>query len=242
MLAHALTGRPEYLAAVFTTADYFLGGNPLNMTWVTGLGQRSPREVLNLDAWALEYRDFQPGIVPYGPSTQDFMRPNSVYAAFWAYDRLYPTRDSWPLAEMWCENRYAVASGEYTVWQNIAPAAATYAYLCAAIQHGSPNGPPSIRMSSNPGPVQPWQIVALRVEAKDPDGWIQRVDYYANKRMIGHATEPPFSCDWQPHAEGEFTIEAQARDNHGARSYSQPLQIRVYATAAAGEPSNPQSP
>ncbi|HOW64562.1 MAG TPA: glycoside hydrolase family 9 protein [Verrucomicrobiota bacterium] len=241
MLAHALTGKPDYLAAVFTTADFFLGGNPLNMTWVTGLGQRCPREVLNLDAWALEYRDFQPGIVPYGPSTQDFMHPNSVYAAFWAYDRLYPAKDSWPLAEMWCDNRYAVASGEYTVWQNIAPAAATYAYLCAATRHGSPNGPPSIQISSNPGPVQPRHTVTLRVEAKDPDGWIQRVDYYANKRMIGHATEPPFSCDWQPTAEGEFTIEARARDNHGARSYSQPVRIRVQATAAAGKPSSPQS-
>ena len=32
----------RYLAAIYTTCDYILGGNAINMTWVTGLGPRHP--------------------------------------------------------------------------------------------------------------------------------------------------------------------------------------------------------
>jgi hypothetical protein len=232
MVAYALTGKPEYLAVIFTTADYFLGGNPLNMTWVTGLGQRCPREVLNLDAWALEYREFQPGIVPYGPSTQDFMASNSVYAAFWAYDRLYPGKDAWPLAEMWCDNRYAVASGEYTVSQTIAPAAATYAYLCSATRHSTPNRSPSIHISAARDSAGVNQIVSLYGVTTDPDGWITRVDYFADKRFIGRATTEPFGLDWQPSTPGEYDLEAQAYDYRGAKSYSNPVRIWIVSAAS----------
>ena len=47
-VGHALSKRsdPEqaehYLAALYTTCDYFLGCNALNMTWATGLGPRHP--------------------------------------------------------------------------------------------------------------------------------------------------------------------------------------------------------
>ena len=40
-----------YLAALYTTCDYFLGTNTLNQTWVTGLGPRYPTQVFHMDAW-----------------------------------------------------------------------------------------------------------------------------------------------------------------------------------------------
>src|SRR5262249_38273464 len=35
----------RYLSTLFTTCDYFLGCNALNMTWATGLGPRHPVHV-----------------------------------------------------------------------------------------------------------------------------------------------------------------------------------------------------
>ncbi len=40
-----------YLGVLYTTCDYFLGCNSLNMTWVTGLGPRHPNHVFHMDAW-----------------------------------------------------------------------------------------------------------------------------------------------------------------------------------------------
>lgn len=52
-LTHA--SEPErarrYLAALYTTCDYFLGCNSLNQTWVTGLGPRCPTQIFHMDAW-----------------------------------------------------------------------------------------------------------------------------------------------------------------------------------------------
>ena len=155
------------------------------------------------------------------------MAPNSVYAAFWAYDRLYPGKDAWPLAEMWCNNRYAVASAEYTVSQTIALAAATYAYLCSSAKHTSPNRSPSLRISTAEAAYRTNQLVSLRAEAADPDGWIQRVDYFADQRFIGRTTVPPFTLSWQPGRIGEYRVEAEVHDNRGAKASSEPITVVV---------------
>ena len=39
----------NYMAGIFTTADYFLGCNPMNMTWITHVGVRYPERVMHLD-------------------------------------------------------------------------------------------------------------------------------------------------------------------------------------------------
>jgi hypothetical protein len=109
MVAYSVTGISEYLAAVFTTADYFLGGNALNMTWVTGLGQ----------------------------------------------------------------------------------------------------------------------LVSLSAEAIARNEWIQRVDFFVNRRLIGRATSAPFTCDWRPEVQGDFKVRAQAFDNRGAKATSTIVQITV---------------
>ncbi|MEM7656235.1 MAG: glycoside hydrolase family 9 protein, partial [Bacteroidota bacterium] len=57
----------QYRDALFSTADYFLGNNSLNQTWITGLGERSPADVFCLDSWYLGGDEPRYGIVPYGP-------------------------------------------------------------------------------------------------------------------------------------------------------------------------------
>ena len=38
---------------IYTTADYMLGTNPLNMTMITGLGERYPEQIFHMDMWYL---------------------------------------------------------------------------------------------------------------------------------------------------------------------------------------------
>jgi hypothetical protein len=128
----------RYLGALYTTCDYFLGGNSLNMTWVTGLGPRYPSQVFHMDAWYNGKEGPHPGIIPYGPWRKERDSGQGPWDAAWAYSTLYPGIDAWPGNERWFSNRCAPLTSEFTIHQNIAPAAALFGILCAPGPTGSP--------------------------------------------------------------------------------------------------------
>ncbi|NJK86233.1 MAG: hypothetical protein HC906_09935 [Bacteroidales bacterium] len=70
IMAWETTHKPEFLHAVYSTCDYMLGGNQLDMTWITGVGKQSPTQVFNMDWWYNKkgIKEIVPGIVPYGPT------------------------------------------------------------------------------------------------------------------------------------------------------------------------------
>jgi endoglucanase len=121
----------QYLAACYTTCDYFLGGNSLNMTWVTGLGPRHPNHVFHMDAWYNGKGEFHPGIIPYGPWRKQTDLGAGPWDQDWPNQTLYPSIDEWPGNERWYDNRCAPMTGEFTIHQNLAPAAAVFGFLCA---------------------------------------------------------------------------------------------------------------
>ena len=122
-----------YRDALYSTADYFLGTNPLNQTWITGLGERSPKQVFNLDSWVLNGDTARRGVTPYGPWTQEFLGFFSFVAPYtskWAFIHTYPVgEDAWPGHERWFDQRPAPLTAEYTVDQNMGPNILTYGYL-----------------------------------------------------------------------------------------------------------------
>jgi len=120
-----------YKAAVYTTCDYFLGTNALNMTWVTGLGARHPEHVFHMDAWYNGRGKPHPGIIPYGPWLKQKDQGSGPWDQDWPNKTLYPGIDEWPGNERWFDNRCAPLSGEFTVHQNACFTAATYGWLCA---------------------------------------------------------------------------------------------------------------
>ena len=121
----------RYLAALYTTCDYFLGCNALNMTWVTGLGPRHPRQVFHMDAWYNGKGEFHPGIIPYGPWRKEKEEGQGPWDAAWAHKTVYPAIDAWPGNERWFDNRCSPMNSEFTIHQNTAPAAALFGFLCA---------------------------------------------------------------------------------------------------------------
>ena len=133
----------QYLGILYTTADYFLGGNSLNMTWATGLGSRHPNQVFHIDAWCVGYH---PGMIPYGPWRTETSNPTWVTDHDFANLTVYPAIDNWPGNERWHENRWSPMSSEFTVHQTIAPSAALFGFLCAP-GPDAPAAPPRVKVS-----------------------------------------------------------------------------------------------
>ena len=124
----------RYLAALYTTCDYFLGTNSLNMTWVTGLGPRHPVHVFHMDAWYNGKGQFHPGIIPYGPWRKQSRFGQGPWDVAWPHATVYPEIDQWPGNERWFDNRCSPMNSEFTIHQNIAPAAAIFGFLCASAE------------------------------------------------------------------------------------------------------------
>ena len=124
----------RYLAALYTTCDYFLGCNALNMTWATGLGPRHPRHVFHMDAWYNGKDEFHPGIIPYGPWKKDRAEGQGPWDVAWPHKTVYPPIDAWPGNERWFDNRGSPMNSEFTIHQNTGPAAALFGLLCGEHQ------------------------------------------------------------------------------------------------------------
>jgi endoglucanase len=131
--ALALTGDPAYRTVMQTTADFALGGNPLNTCWITGAGSRPPEGVFHPDSWyGAQGGRVCPGIVPEGPyryegepaKNSGFWDPKFVMAS------AVPPAKGWPPMELYFAARTCFPMNEFTVAQ-IARAAAAYGALCA---------------------------------------------------------------------------------------------------------------
>lgn len=122
--------RSKYRGVLTTTADYFLGTNPLNMTWVSGLGPRNPVRAFHMDSWYRNPPALNAGIVPYGIWRKDRDLGQGPWDHDWANKSVYPKIDAWPGGERWFSNQCSPMASEFTVWQNIAPSACLYGVLC----------------------------------------------------------------------------------------------------------------
>lgn len=230
LVAYHVTGEEKYLTASQVTCDFFLGGNPMNMLWMTGYGDRHPMQVLHLDTWYREdgnNDDMIPGIIPYGATNRDWMNNVGPWASTYAMLFVYPDTELWPMHEMYFDNRHSVPSNEYTVHQTIAPAAAVYG-LMSGESPGSwiPNKPPSAEITS-PASIEDMASGAgLKLEAtvSDEDGTVLKVEYYNDWQKIGESDTPPFTAFWNDVPEGPYSVYAVAIDNKGARGESEKVQ------------------
>lgn len=125
--------REKMRATAYTTADYFLGTNPLNMTWISRLGPRYPKGPFHLDGFT-KGAEFPPmGIIPYGPVAvaRDWMAqpPQGPWSSNWPNSDVHPAIESWPGHERWFDQRTGIASCEFTVHQTTIVSAVVYGSL-----------------------------------------------------------------------------------------------------------------
>lgn len=188
----------SYWSAIFTTADYFLGCNPLNMTYITHVGVRYPERIFHIDSWYSKNGEMIPGVTPYGP-WRDQASGTAIgpWDIRWPYKTLFPGDiNKWPGHERWYNNYTTPLNAEFTVHQNTVVNASVYGYLCG-VADGSfkANNIPSIQISS---PAQNAKIagdINIEVAVADPDGTddIAWVEYYNDWHKIGQSNKAPYS-------------------------------------------------
>ena len=72
--------------------------------------------------------------------------------------------------------------------------------------------------------------IALTATASDPDGSIQRVEFYRGSTLLGTDTTSPYTFNWLSVPIGSYSLSAVARDNLGATTVSTWSDITVGAT------------
>ena len=125
--AHALTGDPKYLLSAINSTQFALGANPDNLSFTTGIGDRTPKNPLVIDQRVTGQAP-PPGITIYGPA--DF----SYYSDYWALDLIadqtFPSPWEWPTVENYFDIYSYPIGSEFTV-DYMLSSAYTWGYLAA---------------------------------------------------------------------------------------------------------------
>ncbi len=119
-----------YLANLYNTADYFMGTNTQNMTWITGVGPRHPTHIFHMDAWYNGKGKYHPGLIPYAHWFKD-TNGAGPWDRGWPHHTVHPHIDKWPGNERYFANRCSPMTSEFTVHQQSGPAAAFYGFINA---------------------------------------------------------------------------------------------------------------
>ena len=126
--AHAATLNPVYLTAAYLAVDYQSGCNPNGTTFTSGLGDVFPIRFLSLQSRADGIAEYIRGITPY---RNTFGLHQRARTRVWHDDTELTAK--YPILRRWANmEEQTVTVSEYTVWETIAPAAVTCAYLMPA--------------------------------------------------------------------------------------------------------------
>lgn len=82
---------------------------------------------------------------------------------------------------------------------------------------GSPNQPPEVALTSPPEGFEDFLgcDIAFAADAADPDGAVDRVEFYVNGQLVGTDDEAPYALESRPPngPEGDYTAFARAYDD-----------------------------
>ncbi|NJK98492.1 MAG: T9SS type A sorting domain-containing protein [Bacteroidales bacterium] len=219
-----------YLGCIYTTADYFLGCNPLNTTWVTGLGIRQPHRLFHMDSWYNGKGEMAPGMTPYGPwRVESYSTGQGAWDMKWAHKSIYPAEiSSWPGHERWFGNSTCPMNAEFTIHQNTVFNAAIFGFLCStASVDFVPNKRPVVSLTQPSSELLQHTEVPLAVNVTDPDGTedIYKVEYFHKWHKIGESYKAPYSLTFNNIYSGQLKLSARVTDKSGLVGRSDTLLI-----------------
>jgi endoglucanase len=129
--AHHITQDAKWHSAMVGAAQFMLGANPTNMSYITGIGQNAPREIMDFEASGVGQGP-RPGITIYGlwnprEGNQWWTGPvNDVMPMQWQA----------PVNETFIGWDAIAPLGEYTVMQGITPSTVLLGYLAGLAKGG----------------------------------------------------------------------------------------------------------
>jgi hypothetical protein len=83
-----------------------------------------------------------------------------------------------------------------------------------------------ISPTNNASFVAPASIV-LSATASDPDGTVQRVEFYSGTALLASVSNPPYAYTWTGVAAGSYSVSAMAYDNLGTKTVSSWRDVTV---------------
>ncbi len=101
---------------------------------------------------------------------------------------------------------------------------------------GGTNQPPSCAITSPAGGASFAEGVdiAISASASDPDGTVNKVEFFAGGQLIGTDSTSPYGATWANAPAGSHTITAKATDNGGASTTSSGVSIIVTSGGGGG--------
>ncbi len=69
--------------------------------------------------------------------------------------------------------------------------------------------------------------LSISASASDPDGSIQKVEFFINATLIGTDSLPPYSVQWTPTQEGSVAVLAKAIDNDNKYTCTDAIRLEV---------------
>ena len=217
VVAYQFSPRPEYLDAILRNINYEAGCNPVNMPYVTGLGWKRMRNVIDQYS-ANDRRALVKDGVPISNITGEFLYT-------WVYgselrDLVYPGDyiDVAPYAyyDRWCDDWNVSTEGSTT---DTVRGLAGMAWLAArtALTNQAWHFT-NATISGTIGPHLPGQTVAVSLQVADPN--------LAGARIVweGQGQEPVFGTQnytFTPgFAEGQYWLEAAVQWPDGRRAFA----------------------
>lgn len=259
-LAYELTGEQQYLDVCYSTCDYLLGGNQLDLVKISGVGDNPEPHVFHPDSWFLIDYDSPvyanpplPGYVLYEMHRNgDWMQGNKGDIGngwSWVGDEdfsrstAYPHINEFPDAEARFHNRNSIAGSEWTVHQNLCQAIFAYGYLCGAPKAYTPNEPPTEALKLEADTQIPLDATIALTSNASAD--VERVEYYLNWQFIGESTdrENDFRYEWNLEnyhfRRGNKTVTVKAFDQDGQVSRPDEnvsVRVRLMPATSVEEP------
>ena len=238
----------KFKTCVQNTADYFLGNNPLNTTWITGLGLRHPERVFHMDSWYNGKDEMAPGITPYGPWRKEaYETGQGPWEMAWAFKSIYPASvTSWPGHERWFGNYTSPMNCEFTVHQNTILNAVVYGFLCdkssgTFLANQKPTVDQMTVRKTNADKATDELTVEATVSDPDAGSRIYKVEFFDSWHKIGEAFEAPYRINWTCSGTHDFAITAKVYDELGAANKSDILKrASLIASSINPERGEPQ--
>lgn len=122
--------------AALCNLDHQLGANPLNMTWITGLGDNPPSAVAHNPSHVDGIEEPVPGIPIYGYARM--YGASAKAKLYWSV--LFPGKDgqyvsdgkqsNYPMMRRWSPVERIYIMNEFTIHENMGPAIFSYGFFC----------------------------------------------------------------------------------------------------------------
>lgn len=263
-VAHRLTGNRKYLDAMQHAVNYVLGGNQMNMAYLSGLGERSDQWIFQPNAYLVSNKNSKVYTPENYIGQTSYFGATGLHSDYWhgtgtwkwseyfsrmaAYPQAADPPSVWPGAEQKFQNRYSIQGAEFTIHQQMNHMIFAMGYINAmANTSGSPYIPaprPVVSLNLSNGEEFPKSGCYLSASASENT---RKVEYYYGWRYIGASTNSKdnFRVVWFPELDHgtEILITAVAYSDRGRKSLPTPdgeSRILISGNVICDDPVEPE--